>query len=76
MEGDIDIKGVFKPSKRAVDFVCCGVMMTRRGSIFELIKGAVEDCSKRVLRRTKIECAPETTMGRIKKLVNRGWKVQ
>lgn len=60
---------------RMVDIICCGVIMTADGRVFEVLPGAAEDCLNHRLRLNKdsrieyIEALPE----RVKKLTERGW---
>ena len=59
----------------STDLVCCGVVMTHEGEVFEVISGAEEECRKRILtinKRGKIDI--NITTKRIKKLVGRGWE--
>ena len=61
---------------RMVDIICCGVIMTSDGRVFEVVPGAYQDCKDRVLRLNDdsttlfIEALPE----RVAKLEKRGWK--
>jgi len=61
---------------RDVDIVCCAVIMTYDGHVFEVVAGAHEDCIAKVLRlnKTKNVVNISETPERIKKLVGRGWK--
>ena len=58
-----------------VDIVCCGLMMDAAGRIFEVIKGAYNDCTDRVLNlneeNPKVDI--EALENRINKLEKRGW---
>lgn len=58
-----------------VDIVCCGMIMTMDGEVFEALPGAYEDCKNRVLR---LNGSSDTIYyaalpGRIERLVARGW---
>ena len=60
---------------RQVDLICCGLIMTKDGKIFEVVPDAYKDCINRVLRlnpNSHIISAKRTTK-RIEKLVGRGW---
>jgi len=61
---------------RDVDIVCCGVIMSYDGQVFEVVEGAYEDCKAKVLRLNKIKSVVNLseTPNRITKLVARGWK--
>jgi len=61
---------------RDVDIVCCAVIMTYDGHVFEVVAGAHDDCIAKVLRlnKTKSIVNINGTPERIKKLVGRGWK--
>lgn len=61
---------------RDVDIVCCAVIMTSDGHVFEVVDGAYDDCVAKVLRlnKTKNIVNINDTPERIKKLVGRGWK--
>lgn len=59
-----------------VDIRCCGVAMDRDGNVFEVIKGAHEDCKNRILKFNKdsIETVNiDNLKRRIEKLGRRGW---
>lgn len=61
---------------RQVDIVCCGVIMTYDGRVFEVLPGAHQDCIDGVLR---INDDSETILldtleARVKKLEERGWR--
>lgn len=59
----------------STDLVCCGVVMTHVGDVFEVIRGAEDDCNKRILTINKNgNIRYEDINERIKKLVKRGWK--
>ena len=72
-EFDSDIINVVS----SVDIVCCGVMMDIFGNVFEVAKGALDDCKRRELHlskeldRSKIKT--DHMLSRIKKLEKRGW---
>lgn len=61
---------------RNCDIVCCGLAMAPNGNVYEIIKGATEDCKNKVLRLNpqlkKIDLGILST--RVKKLEERGWK--
>jgi hypothetical protein len=38
---------------KAVDFICCGIMMDTNGNVYEIIEGAKDDCIKKILRINK-----------------------
>lgn len=61
---------------RDVDIVCCAVIMTCDGRVFEVVEGAHEDCVAKVLRlnKTKNIINISETPERIRKLTNRGWR--
>lgn len=62
---------------RKVDIICCGLAMNKKGTIFEVVEGAYEDCKNKTLRfnRITIEVTDlENLKKRIKKLKDRGWK--
>lgn len=65
---------------KKVDIICCGLVMNRDGKVFEVVKGAYNDCKDRVLNFNKstmkaIEIANiENLARRVVKLENRGWK--
>lgn len=60
-----------------VDIICCGVMMDILGNVFEVTKGALNDCKKKELHLSKeIDRAKIRTdhmKSRIQKLEKRGW---
>lgn len=61
---------------RFIDIVCCGMIMTTEGSVYEVIPGAYQDCFDKVLRLNLLEgnCINfERTFAHIKKLEARGW---
>ena len=61
---------------RRVDIICCGVIMTQDGRIFEVLPNAYDDCRNKVLNINKqsddihIDALPS----RVDKLMKRGWK--
>lgn len=61
---------------RTVDIICCGVIMTADGRVFEALPGAHEDCVANILRINEksgtiyIDMLPS----RVKKLTSRGWE--
>lgn len=60
---------------KQVDLICCGLVMTKDGRIYEVVPDARKDCINRVLRlnpNSQIISAERTTK-RIEKLVGRGW---
>jgi hypothetical protein len=59
-----------------VDMVCCGMAMDKEGRVFEIVKGAAEDCKNRVLRLNKdtSNIHIQRIIERIGRLVERGWK--
>jgi len=61
---------------RGVDIVCCGVVMTHEGRIYELLPNAYNDCINRILRINKEakNLNLEKLRTRIGKLTARGWK--
>jgi hypothetical protein len=60
---------------KAVDFICCGIMMDINGNVYEIIEGAKDDCVKKILRINKnADVKLHDLNKRIKKFVNRGWK--
>lgn len=61
---------------RMVDIICCGVVVTHDGRVFEVVKGAYADCKNRVLRLNKNSDTlfTGTLSSRVNKLVERGWK--
>jgi hypothetical protein len=63
---------------RQVDILCCSMILTSDGRVFEALEGAFEDCRNRILRinpeSTTIHL--ETVPTRIEKLVKRGWTNQ
>ena len=59
---------------RKVDVVCCGVVMDKRGRVFEALDGAFEDCLNKVLRFNKLiikTASMDCLMRRIEKLEKR-----
>lgn len=60
-----------------VDIVCCGVMTDIYGNVYEVVKGAFEDCKNKVLTLNKqVEFNKDTykqLCSRINKLEKRGW---
>lgn len=73
---DYKIHGPINSIKK-VDIICCGLAMNKKGTVFEVIKGAYEDCRNKVLRfnRSTIETVDIGRLkGRIQKLVERGWE--
>lgn len=60
---------------KAVDFICCGIMMDIEGNVYEIVEGAKDDCVKKILRINKnADIKFHDLNKRIKKLTNRGWK--
>jgi len=61
-----------------VDLRCSGIMMDVFGNVYEVIFGALQDCEKFVLNfNEKLnikEVYKQTIVGRIEKLMARGWK--
>jgi hypothetical protein len=60
-----------------VDIVCCGVAMDRSGKVYEIVKGAFQDCKNRLLHfNTAVADVVDVDrmVDRIKKLERRGWK--
>ena len=61
---------------RYVDLVCCGIVMTTDGQIYEVVPGAYKDCTEKVLNINDIEDNTldySRTVARINKLEARGW---
>jgi hypothetical protein len=60
---------------RMVDIVCCAMIMTADGRIFEAVPGAYQDCRDRVLRVNDSSATLfiEALPNRVLKLVERGW---
>jgi hypothetical protein len=61
---------------KRVDIVCCGMVLTADGRVFEAVPGAYEDCRSRILRINDLmfkEMALDHLMSRVDKLVARGW---
>lgn len=58
-----------------VDFVCCGMAMDNVGKVFEVLDGAYDDCTGRILRLNKaiVNVDIAELKARIKKLEQRGW---
>lgn len=72
-----DIQEIFGASGRNVDIICCGIVMTSNGQVFEVVKGAHEDCKNNILQLNKSRGPsqnPEALNIRIEKLTKRGWK--
>jgi len=61
---------------RNVDIRCCGVAMDIDGNVYEVVKGAYQDCKDKVLRVNKLTSALDVPrmIDRIAKLEKRGWK--
>lgn len=59
-----------------VDIVCCGVVMTKNGTVYEVVPNAYKECIEGVLtiNRSSEIASKETLSDRINKLVDRGWK--
>jgi len=60
---------------RNVDIICCGVVIDRNGTVYEVVEGAYEDCQKGILRlNTSMENpSVESLKDRVAKLEARGW---
>ena len=60
---------------KQVDIVCCGVILTINGKVFEVVPNAYDDCKKGILCLNKSFNINnlEIFQSRIKKLVARGW---
>jgi hypothetical protein len=60
---------------RVADILCCGVVMTADGRVFEVLRGAEKDCRDHVLRINRDTSTPyiDNLSERIEKLVDRGW---
>lgn len=60
---------------KQVDIVCCGVILTNNGRVFEVVPNAYNDCKKNILclNTTFNINNIEGFQSRIKKLVARGW---
>jgi len=57
------------------DLVCCGVVMTNCGKVFEVVHGAEEACDRRILTlNTNGKIRHKEVEERVNKLVKRGWK--
>ena len=70
-----DLMGFPLALARQVDLICCGLVMTKEGRIYEVVPDAQKDCVNRVLRlnpNSQIISIKRTTK-RIEKLVSRGW---
>lgn len=62
---------------RKVDIVCCGLVLTHDGRLFEVVPNAFKDCKNRVLTLNEpalSELDRNTVLSRVNKLVARGWK--
>jgi len=60
---------------RAVDLICCGIMMDINGNVYEIVEGAKDDCVKKILRiNENADIEFHNLNKRIKKFVARGWK--
>lgn len=61
---------------RMVDIVCCALIMTSDGRVFEVVPGAHQDCRDRILRLNKNSTAIsiETLPTRVEKFKRRGWE--
>ena len=60
---------------KQVDIICCGVILTSNGKVFEVVPSAYDDCKKGILRLNSLLNINdlEKFQSRIKKLVTRGW---
>lgn len=61
---------------RHVDIICCGMIMTTEGVIYEVIPGAYQDCVDKVLHLNETTGSYidyDRTISRIAKLEKRGW---
>ena len=58
----------------STDLVCCGVVMTHDGEVFEVVNGAENACRNRILTINSSGSIDANINERIKKLVYRGWK--
>lgn len=60
---------------RAVDLRCCGLAMDKHGHVFEVVKGAYNDCQEKMLRLNKLTADDSFThlSERVEKLTDRGW---
>ena len=61
---------------KEVDIVCCGVLLTNEGRVFETVPGAYEDCKKGLLHLNNLIYVTDLELFqlRIEKLVARGWR--
>lgn len=61
---------------QTVDICCCGIIMLSDGRVFETVVGAYEDCLNGVLRLNESSghITAKSTIKRVKRLVDRGWK--
>ena len=62
---------------KKVDMICCGVVMDKRGKVFEALDGAFDDCLNKSLRFNRLiirTAALDNIEARVKKLEKRGWK--
>jgi hypothetical protein len=61
---------------RNVDIACCGLALTHKGEVLELVEGAVKDCINNVLRINPVcnNISGSSLASRIEKLTGRGWK--
>lgn len=60
---------------KQVDMVCCGIILTSNGKVFEVVPNAYSDCKKNILCLNKTSDINnlERFQSRIEKLVKRGW---
>jgi hypothetical protein len=60
---------------KTVDIRCCGIAMDRYGNVYEMLKGARQDCLDRVLKLNNLNSNSniENLKNRIAKLEKRGW---
>lgn len=61
---------------RNVDITCCGVVMTKNGTVYEVVPNAYNDCVEGVLTLNNHSKTFDKSciVGRIEKLKDRGWK--
>lgn len=61
-----------------VDIICCGLCMMFDGRVFEVVKGAENDCLKKILRMNYDSCNLvdlDRAKKRLEHLKSRGWKM-
>ena len=60
---------------KQVDIVCCGMILTNEGRLFEVVPNAYKDCKNNILHINPscIDGNVEKLKSRIKKFISRGW---